>query len=197
MKESTSWKLNPKHSVLAAELIAILQALYIIQSEEQLQEFVIFTDSLVSLQLIGSPNGTCQRVVDDIRRCFYDLNNCKIVKLQWVKAHANITGNEVADRTAKLGHSNNKSLRTHLCLDEAISILGSNFRVDWEENWKYKVSATGKGKFLSKLTERIPHTFKTQNKNRRMEVVLSRLRMGHIGVMTYLYQFGMEQDDRC
>jgi ribonuclease HI len=99
--QAVPWQLHPHHSVLSAELIAILQALRLIETDSFLQ-WVICSDSLVAMQLLLSPTNTCSDLVYGIHELLIQLNDSKIMHLQWVKAHIGIIGSERADAVAKL-----------------------------------------------------------------------------------------------
>ena len=66
MKQAIAWRLNPHHRVLSAKLLAILQALRLIEIDS-FPQWVICSDSLVALQLLLSPTGTCCNLVYCIR----------------------------------------------------------------------------------------------------------------------------------
>jgi ribonuclease HI len=196
-KETTNWKLHPDHSVLAAELFAIKQALSIINLYKNNTNYVIFTDSRTAASLIASPTGTYAPVVNEIQELILSLNNRKRVAVQWVKGHADIVGNTVADLSAKLAHQNNRSVMFPLMLQELISILKNKFLTYWDEDWKYKVELSNKGLFLRNLIDNIHFNNLTYHKTRRTEVTLSRLRIGHAAVKSTLHRFNLATDDLC
>jgi ribonuclease HI len=196
-KQTTNWKLHPDHSVLAAELFAIKQGLIIITAYQNNTNYVIFTDSRAAASLIASPTGTYAPIVNDIQELLLSLNNRKRVAVQWVKGHADIVGNTVADLSAKLGHQNNRSVVYPLMLQELISTLKSKFLTYWDEDWKYKVEVSNKGLFLRNLIDNIHSKNLIYHKTRRIEVTLSRLRIGHAAVKTTLNRFNLATDDLC
>ena len=86
--------------------------------------FVLFTRSvLVSSRLwlaraccFGPPDARCivsRRVITSL---LVKCNNKKSVKNQWIKAHAGIKGNELADRGAKDAHQNSDITMFPLCV---------------------------------------------------------------------------------
>jgi hypothetical protein len=87
VRQAVALQLNPHHSVLSAELSAILQSFQLIEADSCLQ-WVVCSDSLVALQLLLSPTitNTCSDQVYGIRNLLTWLNESKIVYLQWVKA---------------------------------------------------------------------------------------------------------------
>jgi len=119
------------------------------------------------------------------------------IYLQWVKAHCGIQGNENADSVAKLGHSNNKSVLFDLCLKEKLVVLKKGHNKDWNDKWKEKVNRTGTGLHLSNLKSIISSNKWTYIKHRRVEVVMNRLRIGHVGVKAYLHRFNMSENYEC
>ena len=56
---------------------------------------------------------------------------------------------------------------------------------------------TGKGLFLKQIRDNIERHAPIMLKNRRMEVGLHRLRIGHAGLNQYLHRFNMAQQDIC
>jgi ribonuclease HI len=196
-KQTTNWKLHPDHSVLAAELFAIKQALSIIKLYQNNNNYVIFTDSRAAASLITSATGTYAPIVNKIQELLLSLNNRRRVAVQWVKGHADIVGNTVADLSAKLAHKNNRSVVYPLMLQELISILKSKFLTFWDEDWKYKVQLTNKGLFLRNLIDNIHSKNIIYHKTRRIEVTLSRLRIGHAAVKSTLNRFNLATDDLC
>ena len=81
---------------------------------------------------------------------------------------------------------------------EYISLLKKKVTAFWDNQWKYGMEATAKGLFLRDIRDHIasPDNILTM-RNRRQQVVLSRLRMGHAGLQQYLYRFQMAEDDIC
>lgn len=121
-RQGISWKIDPRHSVLGTELFAIRQALCIIKIGNR-RETVLFTDSCSSTQMILAVKSAYKNIVEEIRRLIADVViRGNTIKIQWVKAHCNITGNEMADRLASLGHNNNKSACYALSVEEHLSI---------------------------------------------------------------------------
>ena len=68
------------------------------------------------------------------------------VRIQWIKAHSNIHGNEMVDRAAKLGHKNDRVEPVPLSYKEMISCLQRDFKEKWQNQWKTNVEITNKRK---------------------------------------------------
>lgn len=86
-------------SIMSAELSALLFVLH----QRSKYSCTIFTDSLSSLQALNAPTYNIHNpVVFDVLSTDL-LNNRHIINLVWIPSHVNITGNELADVSAKKG----------------------------------------------------------------------------------------------
>jgi len=105
LAEQFKFKLDDRCSNNQAEQLAIVKALEVIETQQVKNNdpgrAVIYTDSKIALySIIGAKNH--EHLVEEIRKRTVTLNkmNWKIT-FKWVKAHAGIYGNEIADRLAK------------------------------------------------------------------------------------------------
>ena len=192
----TSYKLSPQHSVLGAELYAIYKSLEYIKHNIA-RNAVLFTDSMTSVLLIGNLTNSYNTIVTKIRILLYELNTRRRVKIQWLKAHSGIKGNEIADRAARLGHKNNRSEWYSIEKEEALCDMKIQFAKRWREIWHFNVECTGSGKFLAEIKNEIKLWHHVELKSRQMEVVLARLRIGHAGLASHMYRFNMADTDMC
>ena len=193
------WKLNPIHSVLIAELFALLQALKISISSNDNTPTVIFTDSKSALQLIQNhfPK-TYKNLVHEIQNLLIEINSRKTLYIHWIRGHSGINGNEIADAAANKGHENNRSELLPTYREEYKSLLKEKFTKYWNDSWNSEVNITGKGTHLRTITQKVHfNEIIFALKNRRAQVIINRLRMGHIGVKAYLHRFKMAEEDLC
>lgn len=194
---ATCWKLDPQHSVLSAELFAIKQALLIIKSKNDNINYAIFTDSQSATLMIRRSPDTYNSILNQIQSLLIDLNRERHVVIQWIKGHANIKGNNVADRVANLGHKNDRSVIFPLHLHEMYNIIRANFLNNWDINWKFNVNISNKGTFLRSIVDKIGDTGRIVINNKMAQVAVTRLRIGHAGVRNHLERFNMASDNLC
>ena len=195
---SFSWLIHPSHSVMGAELFAILRALRFVAERGEFREsrVVILSDSMASLYAIMNTGRPRYRsIIHDIQRCL--LNFGGRVVLQWVPAHCGIDGNEVADSCAKMGHNNPFSTRSSLAYEEMLPVLRDHFLQYWIEVWRDRVRTTGKGTHLEDLLPVPCLRFCVPGASRRVQCVISRLRIGHVGVQTHLFRFNLSDSPLC
>lgn len=195
---TTTWKLNPTHSVLGSELFAIHRALEIADSHPRLihQKIVIITDSKSSLHLISNTiDPSYKSSVQKIQNLLLKL--IERVRLQWVRSHSGITGNEVADRSANLGHQNNISAYSYVSFNESLRTLKERFHIFWTSVWKDRVIFSQKGKFLSNIIKEPKFRPWLSQKSRIQETALARLRIGHVGLNSHMHRFEMRDSANC
>ena len=144
-----------------------------------------------------NPTRNYSVLISVIQKILTILNQVKQVHLVWVRGHVGITGNDNADRTAKQGHHLDNITETPLTYSELISKLNSRSLIHWEKMWKERVHNSGVGRHLLSIRDNIRPWPWTKQKDRRMEVVMNRLRMGHAGINSYLYRFDMADSEEC
>lgn len=190
-----TYKLNPAHSVLGTELFAILRALEYVKYQNVRSECVIFSDSQSALQVISSLDKLKYRSVTGlIHALLLELDK---VKIQWIKAHCGISGNEIVDKAANLGHTNDFSTLSYLSNEEILTKLNSCVLEYWRADWRREVDSTGKGKFLADMQTHIQNNSFLSVTSRKIETSIARLRIGHAGTNAHLFRFNMTDSPIC
>ena len=179
---SIAWRLRSEHSVITCELFAILEALKHISKKSLVKRNIICTDSLSALHLLQRESFSYNNIVNQIQKLLLDLNNNGTTILHWVRAHCGIAGNEIADKTAKLGHENDRIELFPLSYTELTSLLKINIREIWNEHWRATSQMQNKGMFLCNIKEDLRAPSVGDLRCRRDEVVIHRLRTGHVGL---------------
>ena len=190
-----AYKINEAHNVMGAELFAILKALIISSRMINDNKIIILSDSQSALQAISNINTPSFRnIIQPIQKI---LSQNEQITLHWVKAHCGIKGNEIADTTANLAHSNIISTLSPITVEEYSSLLWKKLILYWEKRWKEEVNLTNKGKFMAEQLSHIEESDWYEIKPRKMESVVSRFRIGHVGVYNHLHRFEMADSPLC
>ena len=195
-KMATSWRIHPSHTVVASELFAILNALKYIEARPQ-DKWVIFSDSLTSLHMIQNNCKTYRETTDRIKIKMKTLLEKKSIFLHWVKGHAGITGNVIADKAANLGHQLTKSVIYNLHQEELLHLAFKGMRAKWDRYWHSEVNSTGKGWFLHSIRETILTKTPVDTGQRRTDIAAFRLRLGHAGLNKHLYKIKKSTTELC
>jgi len=93
-------RLLDKSSIFRAELHAISLALAVIHHSKE-KNFIIFSDSMSSLEAISGFKLEIDIVQNIIKVCTHLANSGKTIILCWIPSHVDIRGNERADTAAK------------------------------------------------------------------------------------------------
>jgi ribonuclease HI len=105
LTEQLKFKLDDRCTNNQAEQLAIVKALEVIETQQLKQNehgtAVIYTDSRITLDAKRSAKNH-NHIVEGIRKRAVNLYKKNwTIEFKWVKAHAGIYGNEIADRIAK------------------------------------------------------------------------------------------------
>lgn len=182
-------KLNHLSSIYSAEVNAIAMALDYSSTLPD-RKIVIASDSLSALKALNnmySNHPGIQRILEIGTKMKDDQ---KIVQYIWVPGHVGIKGNEMADKAAKEALFLPGRGKVLLTSSELARPLKENIQKEWQDMWD---------KTLSKLktikTDIRPWNSSSRD-NRREEVVLARIRIGHTR-LTHLHLITKEPPPRC
>ena len=190
-KERYRWKLGTEHSILAAELYAILKGVnYAMKS---LSQTVIFTDNRSALCLIADQKPkSYKQIVYAIHNNILLAPQGKI-KFHWVPAHTGILGNEQADKDAKTAAvSDTQPVDLPMDLKEFKSEITTKSWTHWQQKWnslrpKYHLGTVKKSVSRDSL----------YNTSRKYETIFSQLRLGLTSLNKYLFRIGREDSPEC
>ena len=167
----------PRHaSVFTAELTAINSALQLILERPE-TNFTIYTDSRSSLQAIKIiyPDQSLVLTTHSLLTRISSNHNQQVT-FCWVPAHVGVAGNERADAAARdMTDQDNPIQNSPLSHRECYSIFNTAIRNAWQTKWSGQT-----GNKLRAIKETITPWNTSYRRNRREEVILTRLRIGHI-----------------
>ena len=180
--------LNPKASVYTAECYAIEMALKTIEKSNK-TNFAIFSDSLSCLQAIDRSDKDHR--ITKIREKLHKLSNKKNIILCWIPSHIGIPGNEEADRIAKVGLEIENPTKMKIRHSDFKQHINEFTKHKWQNRWHQLTN--------NKLFQ-IQPDINTQNKicqqNRRDQIVLDRIRIGH-SHLTHIHLLKGEDPPEC
>lgn len=168
------YKLPPETSNFTAECHAISAALYHIMQLPK-DVFVIFTDSLSAMKAITDiyTDDLIIKKIHAYSTMINDLN--KKVVIAWIPSHMGITGNEAADRAAREAALSSLDITNIYTVSDIRSSLKSQAKSTWDQLWE---NTEGVNK-LKRIKQGTKSWISSSRQNRREEVVIARLRIGH------------------
>lgn len=155
----------------------------------QLNNIVIFSDSISAIQAISAHNVAESKIIDSCRRNI-DLLSSKgmTVVLQWIPSHVGINGNEWADRLAKKGTDILQSqINSEVPFLSIKRIIKSVVKKNFEKNLFEEI----KNKKWRDAIDKIPDS------PRSIAVAAFRLETGHDCLAKHLYRIGVYSSPLC
>ena len=180
--EFMKFQISQNISIMHTELLAICEALSYISSVNH-NKFVIFSDSKSSLQHIArctsNPKGipVAFNILKLIHR--YDQQN-KLIVLQWIPSHVNISGNEIADALAKEGITDGLPMAIEPVFSDCVYLIRNLCNTFWKEYFDQQSQTKGIWYRTIQAEPSIKSWIDTVCLNRKDCVTCLRLRSGHI-----------------
>ena len=102
------WRLDDRNSVFQAEMMAINQATQLLTTLPIADSTIcIFTDSLSSVHALSATTSSSKLCHDTRHSLDHLASACKSLSLTWIRGHAGVRGNDMADILAKEGSTSN------------------------------------------------------------------------------------------
>ena len=185
------FKLPGYCSIFTAEATAILQTLQYI-GRNAVEKCVVCTDSMSVVSALKDTTSE-HPVITDIILLYHNLaENGHDITILWIPGHCNITGNEAADAQAKAAVYCDRTLDIPAGYKEHIPGLRSAVNDAFNQLWaKYRSDTNLKR--IKEVTGKWDSSIRT---NRREEIVLCRLGLGHTR-FTHSYILDREPRPQC
>ncbi|XP_067138961.1 uncharacterized protein [Centruroides vittatus] len=184
--EIVAEQIAPNSSIFTAELQAIYLALKYINRKGH-RCCVIYTDSVSALQALISYEPSFHSIVIKIRKliCHLFARNFSI-KFCWVPGHVGIRGNEEADAAAKSASPSQHTM--HIEGGDLKLVVKKRLEERWQNVWNAQVHNK-----LHEIKPMIENWTQKKPYDRRSEVILTRLRIGHTRLT---HQYLLKGDDQ-
>ena len=174
MGSCQSFSLPRTVSVFTTELYAILRVLrHLLHSSES--HALIVTDSASSLAALQSRHPASSWLIPAIRRLLTRAFTRDItIRFLWVPSHVGVPGNERADEAAKIASAQTPMPRFKVPASDLKAEFNQLLRREWQARWAVEPDC-----FLKRLRPSIGKWESSSRRDRREEVSLTRLRIGH------------------
>jgi ribonuclease HI len=190
-------RLSNNISIVSAEACAILEALKYIDGEGECGEVTIFSDSLeVVNTLEANTSKKSTHVIKEIRSIAYHMQQTGSVgvNIVWIPGHVDIRGNEQAHEAAHTATERNDiDIRQSITYDEVNTLIKRHINQLWQNQW----SESEKGGEYRIIEPRTSRNIKLTCRNRKREVIMTRLRFGKSQLNYYMHIMRMHKDGTC
>ena len=190
--------LGNESSVFQTEVFAIEQALrWAIENCEKGMDILISSDSQSAISAIFKVTAT-SKVVQACKEVLRTAKENHRIAIQWVKGHANNTGNELADflaRQASCMNCDTVAPELPVPVSTIAQKLKAHFLAKWQSRWNSMETCRTTRKFYPKVSEgklRDLSHWKRENLN-----LLFQTGTGHALVAHHLHKWLDDLEDEC
>ncbi len=181
-KIDISKRITDQLSVYTTELVAVIIALQWVE-ELKPDRVTVCTDSLAVMKSIQSMTPVREDLMIDLYHSLLRIHRCGIdVQFCWVPAHEGVKGNEYADKLAKEALLKEISVPIPLGKGEGKAIVKRKGIGTWQKWWEE--DKKGRRYYTIQKSVSIKNH---KERNRREEIVMTRLRVDHTGLNSTLF----------
>ena len=188
-------------SILLGELVAIKMTLEYVKTEvnkREIKQLSVLSDSqsAVGILTLGWQNKSHTRVVAEVQQTIKNLEDKGIkIEINWTPGHAEIEGNEIADRLAKQGADEAEEMPE---VTEAVTILDvkAAIRESGFEKWQQRWEASSTGRHLFEFRESV-RARSTRSTDIKIQKIITQLRTGYCTLNEYKHKTGLKDSPDC
>ena len=162
--------------------------------DKQINQFVIFSDSLSVLQIIKSLKISDSSIVKEIFFQLYQIRNRGIeVAFAWIPSHGGVPGNEMVNKIAKESYNKLFTIivnKIKCLIEREIDKVVMDI---WQDRW----DLSNKARFYYSVQPKVGEKPVFSLQDRYEEVQLSRLRFGVCWLNCTKAVFDKEKSDLC
>ena len=173
--ESYIKKLPDSTSIFTAEATAVVEALSLID-RKKFKSSVVYSDSKSVLEALKKFNPSHPSIQKAQEWLFHLSVRHKSVKFCWIPGHVGIEGNEMADSEAKDAVRSNFLIKK-VPHSDMKPVIKTYIQRKWQQRWTSPQLSTNK-KYRG-IRDHTGFWNSGFNSNRRFEIILTRLRIGH------------------
>ena len=190
-------RIADKTSVVMSELLAIYSALKFLETTIiKCAEIVIITDSLSAIRLIMECQCMQLSTESEILNSIENLLRKQQITthIVWIPGHIGISGNERVDLLAK-----NATAKSEIDIKSEITLHELYCKIDQEiyEDWQKLYSESPTARSYKEIEPTVNKEIKFTNKNRRKEVIITRLRLGKCRLNSCLQKINRHDTGLC
>ena len=188
------FRLDTNCSNNQAEQFAILKALQHVQHHHKditPKSVAVFSDSRITLDSLKNKNNH-SKLIEHIRHILKLLNDDNwTIAFTWIKAHAGITGNEIADQLAKqAAKGNSQPLYNKIPKSALLTTLKQGSLEKWQEEWQNTQNGSETKQYFPIITERLKIQINLTSE-------LTTMLTGHGKLRAYYHRFNIIDDPTC
>ena len=188
--ELYQFRLPNNSSIFTAELKAIDLALSHIEQDAYWRH-IIYTDSLSVMQALEGEKTDNPLIVSLLEKLYRLCERADIV-FCWLPSHVGISGNEEADKAAKDALSL-EVLSFKVPFTDFKPLINNFIKNVWQQSWSDPANHNNK---LFTIKPSLGEWLPGLRTNRREEIILARLRIGHSHI-THYYLLKREEEPQC